>query len=114
MRWVLREGMETLVRLAAPTMPHIAEQLWTMLGHGRMLVATPWPEAEAELVVDETVTVAVQVNGKLRGTVALPVDAGQDTAKAAALALPGVETAIAGKPVRKVIVVPNRIVNVVV
>ncbi len=114
MRWVRREGIETLVRLAAPTVPHIAEQLWTMLGHGRMLVATPWPEPEADLVVDETVTVAVQVNGKLRGTVALPVDAGQDTAKAAALALPGVETAIAGKPVRKVIVVPNRIVNVVV
>jgi leucyl-tRNA synthetase len=111
--WVRREGLETLVRLAAPTIPHIAEELWTRLGHRDMLVSLPWLEADARLVADATVTVAVQVNGKLRGTIELARDADKAAAEKAALALPGVQSAMAGQPLRKVIVVPNRIVNVV-
>jgi leucyl-tRNA synthetase len=111
--WVRREGLETLVRLAAPTIPHIAEELWTRLGHRDMLVTMPWPVADARLVADATVTVAVQVNGKLRGTIELARDADKAAAEKAALALPGVQSAMAGQPPRKVIVVPNRIVNVV-
>src|SRR3546814_5468064 len=87
---VLREGIEAVVRLIAPIAPHLAEELWQQLGHETPLVATAWPEADPALTVDDEITLAVQVNGKLRGTVALPRDAGRDAAEAAALALPAV------------------------
>ncbi|MFQ5783638.1 MAG: leucine--tRNA ligase [Alphaproteobacteria bacterium] len=112
--WVLREGLEAVVRLIGPMTPHIAEEMWRALGHTTLLADTPWPEPEAALLADDTVTVAVQVNGKLRGTLALVRDAGREAAETAALADPAVVRAIGGKPVRRVIVVPNRIVNVVV
>ncbi|MCH7711711.1 MAG: leucine--tRNA ligase, partial [Proteobacteria bacterium] len=108
-----REGLETVVRLIAPIMPHLAEELWRALGHETLMVDMPWPRAEKALLVDETVTMAVQVNGKLRGTIELPRDAAREEVEAAALALPKVAAATTGKKVRKVIVVPNRIVNVV-
>jgi leucyl-tRNA synthetase len=111
---VMREGIETAVQLINPIMPHLAEELWHALGHETLLADEKWPRAEASLLVDELVTVAVQVNGKLRATLELPRDADQDTASKAALAQEGVARAIDGKPVRKVIVVPNRIVNLVV
>ena len=110
---VLREGLEAVVRLVAPITPHLAEELWLQLGYETPLVATPWPEAEAALTVDDEITLAVQVNGKLRGTIALPRDAGKDEAEAAALALPAVEKLLEGRAPRKVIVVPNKVVNVV-
>jgi leucyl-tRNA synthetase len=112
--WVLREGFEALVRMVAPMMPHLAEELWRHLGHTTMLADEPWPEADPALAVDDTATVAVQVNGKLRATLALPRDASREVAEAAALADPGVQKAMDGKPPRKVIVVPNRVINVVV
>ena len=111
---VLREALETIVRLANPMVPHITEELWQKLGHRSWLVNTPWPRAQPALLVDETVTVAVQVNGKIRGRVKLARDADAAAAEAAALALPNVSAAIADKAVRKVVVVQNRIVNVVV
>jgi leucyl-tRNA synthetase len=73
-----------------------------------------WPKADPALLIDETVTLAVQVNGKLRATIAIPRNANDDVARDAALAQPNVQSAMAGKPARKVVVVPNRIVNVVV
>ena len=112
--WVLREGIETVVRLIGPMTPHIAEQMWRALGHETLLADTPWPVAEPALLVEDTVTVAVQVNGKLRATLELDRDIDDAAAEAAALADSGVARAIGDKPVRRVIVVPNRIVNVVV
>ena len=112
--WVAREALDAAIRLIGPMMPHLAEEMWRRLGHDTLLADAPWPEADARLLVEETVAVGVQVNGKLRGTVELPKDCAQDTAEQAALALDGVIKAMAGKPARKVIVVPNRIVNVVV
>jgi leucyl-tRNA synthetase len=112
--WVLREGFEAIARLLAPLAPHLAEELWQRLGHSAVLAESPWPEADLDLVVDDTVTVAVQVNGKLRGQIELPRDAAREDAEKAALALPAVAKASEGKPPRKVIVVPNRVVNVVV
>lgn len=85
-----------------------------MLGHDRLLAETPWPLADAALTRDDSVTVAVQVNGKMRGTVDLPRDAAKEEAETRALALPTVAAAMGGKPARKVIIVPNRIINVVV
>jgi leucyl-tRNA synthetase len=112
--WALREGLETLVRLIGPMMPHLAEELWSELGHAALLVDSGWPEADPALMVEDSVTMAVQVNGKLKGTVDLAKDVDNATAEAAALSLPGVAALLAGKAPRKVIVVPNRIVNVVV
>jgi leucyl-tRNA synthetase len=111
--WVRREALETVTRLVGPMMPHLAEELWRALGHGGMLANESWPEADESLLVNETVTVAVQVRGKLRATIELPRDAAQDEAEAAALAEPQVAALLEGKTIAKVIYVPNRIVNVV-
>ncbi len=111
--WLRRACLETVAKLIGPVMPHLAEELWQGLGHETLLIDAPWPEADPALLVDETVTVAVQVNGKLRATISVPRDADRDAAEKAALAQEGVQRALDGKPVRKVIVVPNRIVNVV-
>ncbi|HYC13227.1 MAG TPA: leucine--tRNA ligase, partial [Stellaceae bacterium] len=109
---VLRFGLETATRLLGPMMPHLAEELWHQLGHKTLLVEEAWPKADPALVAEETVTVAVQVNGKLRGTLELPRDADSKSAETAALALPAVTRFLEGRAPRKVIVVPNRIVNV--
>ncbi len=111
---VLRESLETLVLLVAPMMPHFAEEAWRRLGHDGYICREPWPEADPALVAAERVVVAVQVNGKKRATLELAPNADRASVEAEALAEPKVAAAIAGKDVRKVIVVPNRIVNVVV
>ncbi|MBI2240894.1 MAG: leucine--tRNA ligase [Magnetospirillum gryphiswaldense] len=112
--WVLREGLETATLLISPMMPHLAEEMWAALGHAIPVVDTPWPVAEASLLVEDSVTVAVQVNGKLRATIELPKDCDAKLAEETALAQDNVIAAMSGKPPRKVVVVPNRIVNVVV
>lgn len=110
---MLREGLETLVRLIAPIAPHLAEELWQHLGQTSLLVETPWPEPDPMLSQERTVTVAVQVNGKLRATLDLPADAERSEAEEAAMNDAAVIRAMEGKPAKKVIVVPNRIVNIV-
>ena len=110
---VLREALEALTILIGPMMPHLAEELWRLIGHEALLVDQPWPVADPALVRDDTVTLAVQVNGKLRATLDQPRDVNQEAARVAALALPEVQRALEGKPVRKVVVVPNRVINVV-
>ncbi|MGE4280944.1 MAG: leucine--tRNA ligase [Magnetospirillum sp.] len=112
--WVLREGLETATLLISPMMPHLAEEMWAALGHAVPVVDTPWPVAESTLLVEDSVTVAVQVNGKLRATIELPKDCDAKLAEETALAQDNVIAAMSGKPPRKVVVVPNRIVNVVV
>jgi leucyl-tRNA synthetase len=109
-----REALEIMSRLLSPMMPHLAEELWHRLGHQTLLAEMAWPEADAALTRDDAVTIAVQVNGKLRATISLPRDSARETAEQAALADDHVQRAMAGKAVRRVIVVPNRIVNVVV
>jgi leucyl-tRNA synthetase len=109
----LFEALETVLQLLNPFLPHFTEEAWEMLGHKEWLVNTPWPKADAALLVDDTVTLAIQVNGKLRATVELPKDTPQAEAEKAALSQPNVVSFLEGKTVRKVIVVPNKIVNVV-
>jgi leucyl-tRNA synthetase len=110
---VYREGLETLAQLLGPMMPHLAEEMWQALGGGRLLADQPWPEADPDLTRDEQVTIAVQVNGKLRGTLDIPRDSNSNAVENAALAMPQVLRWLDGHPPRKVIVVPNRIVNIV-
>jgi leucyl-tRNA synthetase len=110
---VFREGLETLAQLLGPMMPHLAEEMWETLGGSGLLADQPWPEADPDLIRDEQVTIAVQVNGKLRGTLDIPRDADTGAVESAALAMPQVMRWLEGQPPRKVIVVPNRIVNIV-
>ncbi len=111
--WVLREGLEALVRMIGPMMPHLADELWGALGHDGLVIDTPWPVAEAALTVADLVTIAVQVNGKLRATLEVARDAAQDVLEQAALAEATVQNAIGAATVRKIIIVPNKIINVV-
>ena len=109
-----KEVLGTIVLLIGPLMPHLAEELWARLGHRSLVVDEPWPAADPAMLIEQRVTLGVQVNGKLRGTLELAKDAPEPDVRAAALALPGVAKVIAGKAPRSVIVVANRIVNVVV
>jgi leucyl-tRNA synthetase len=111
--WALREAMEALICCLGPMTPHIAEELWAELGGSAMLTDTLWLKHDPALLVADHVTVAVQVNGKLRATITLPKDVDQKIAETEALSQPGVQKALEGVQLRKVIVVPNRIVNVV-
>jgi leucyl-tRNA synthetase len=113
-QWALREGLEALAQLSGPMMPHIAEDMWLALGHDTPLSETPWPEADIALTIEDTITMAVQVNGKMRATIDMPRDAAKEDAEAAAFAEDKIKAAIDGKTIRKIIVVPNRIVNIVV
>jgi len=110
---VYREGLEILAQLLGPMMPHLAEELWQTLGGRELLADQRWPEADPELARDEQVTIAVQVNGKLRATFDIARDTNSSAVENAALALPQVARWLDGQPPRKVIVVPNRIVNIV-
>ncbi|MDE2182284.1 MAG: leucine--tRNA ligase [Alphaproteobacteria bacterium] len=110
---VRREALEALVLLISPMMPHLSESAWEALGHQPFVAAAPWPQADPSLLAVQTVTIAVQVNGKLRGTIEAAPGADEESLKNAAFALDPVKRAMEGKSPRKVIVVPNRIVNIV-
>jgi leucyl-tRNA synthetase len=109
----LREAADVLVQMFAPMMPHLAEECWTALGHQSLVAEAPWPALDRKLLVEETVTLPVQVNGKKRADVTVARDAGEPDIRAAVLELDAVRRALAGKAPKKVIVVPQRIVNVV-
>ncbi|APF38799.1 leucine--tRNA ligase [Chelatococcus daeguensis] len=113
MRFALREAASILVQLVAPMMPHLAEECWKVLGFETLVAETHWPKADKALLVEDVITLPVQVNGKKRADVTVPRDADNATVEAAALALEAVQRATEGRPVRKIIVVPQRIVNVV-
>ncbi len=116
--WARREALEALARLVAPMTPHIAEEAWARLGHRTLVTDESWPGADEGLAREDVVTLGVQVNGKLRGT--LDVAVGTEEAAVRALALKEAESqerirnALEGKPIRKVIVVKDRVVNIVV
>ena len=109
-----REALETLVTLVNPMMPHLAETCWETLGHAHLLAEHAWPKADADLVRSDTITIAVQVNGKRRDEMEIAVSADEAAIRMRALALPSVQRALEGRTPRRVIVVPARIVNVVV
>jgi leucyl-tRNA synthetase len=111
--WAFREAGEIVVQLAAPMMPHLAEECWEAFAHTSLVAEAPWPVLESSLLVEETITLPVQINGRKRADVTVARDAGTADVEAAVLALDAVQRALDGRAPKRVIVVPQRIVNVV-
>ncbi len=110
----MREGLETAVLLLSPIVPHITHLLWKALGHERAVVDASWPRADSKALESDELDLVIQVNGKLRGHITVGVDADKTTIEAAALANPNVQRFVDDREVRKVIVVPGKLVNIVV
>ena len=131
------ELYSALIKLLSPFTPHLAEEMWARLGNTTLVIAETWPQGDAKLAEDQVVTyavqlcgkmpefdeektveavaeIAVQINGKMRGTIEMPKDAGKEEIQAQAMALENVKRQIEGKEIVKVIVVPNRLINIVV
>ncbi len=113
-RAVVREALEAAVLMLSPMAPHICHSLWEALGHDTALIDTPWPVVDESALEIDTVEIVVQVNGKLRGRISVSADADRDAVGDAALGDPNVQRFVEGKPVKKTIVVPGRLVNIVV
>jgi len=113
-RLLIQEALENIVLMLAPITPHICHRLWHVLGHESAVIDAQWPEADAAARISDSITMVVQVNGKLRARIDVPADATKDDAQAAALGDENVQRFIDGKDIRKVIVVPGKLVNVVV
>ena len=111
---VIREAVEVLIRMLSPFAPHIAEELWEMLGYEGGLAGAVWPAYDAEVAKAEEIVVPVQVNGKVRGRLTVPADASEDELEALALADTAVQPHLAGKTVKKVVVARGRLVSIVV
>ncbi len=112
-RWAMNEAVNILVQLFAPMMPHLAEECWAALGHDRLVAQARWPQVERALLIEDTLTLPVQINGKKRADVTVKRDAGAAEIETAVLALDAVKKVLDGKAPKKVIIVPQRIVNVV-
>jgi leucyl-tRNA synthetase len=113
LRWAMNEAVNVLVQLFNPMMPHLAEECWAMLGHQTLVAEAAWPQVERDLLVEDTLTLPVQINGKKRADVTVPRGAANADIETAVLALDAVIRILDGKAPKKVIIVPQRIVNVV-
>ncbi|MFN3920405.1 MAG: leucine--tRNA ligase, partial [Methylohalobius sp.] len=111
---VKREGLKAIVLMLSPMVPHICQELWQALGHTGMVIDAPWPKVDERALVQAQIELVVQVNGKLRGKIQVPVTADRETIERAALSEENVARFVAGKKIKKVILVPGRLVNVVV
>ena len=111
---VIKEAIETAIILLSPIAPHITEELWRKLGRQESIFKTPWPAYDAAAMVEEEILIVIQVNGKLRSRISVPVDSSEEEIKKIALSDEKAEKWIEGKEIKKVIVVPKKLVNVVV
>jgi len=109
----IREAAGILIQLVAPMMPHLAEECWQALGREDLVAAAAWPAVDASLLIDDTIVLPVQVDGKRRDEVSVPADASNEQIQALVMGLESVQRAMEGRGLRKFIVVPKRIVNVV-
>ncbi len=107
------ELYSTLLKLLSPFTPHLAEEMWARMGYNTSVVTESWPQGDKKLAQDDVVTIAVQLGGKMRGTIEMPKDSPEDEVKSTALSLENVSKQLEGKEIKKIIVVPNRIVNIV-
>ncbi|MEZ0242143.1 MAG: class I tRNA ligase family protein, partial [Sphingomonas sp.] len=106
-------AIRTLARIVAPMVPHLAEEVWAKMGNTGLIADAPWPEVDPAMLVDDEVTIAVQVNGKLRDTLTVAKGTPRETMEAIALANTHVQRILSGAAPKKVIVVPDRLVNIV-
>jgi leucyl-tRNA synthetase len=113
-RAVMQEALDLVVLVLSPVIPHAAQAMWRELGHATLVVDERWPTADLAALAQDTIEIVVQVNGKLRARIAVAAGADESVAREAALADPGVAKFVAGQPVRKLIYVPGKLVNVVV
>ncbi|MBN8280958.1 MAG: class I tRNA ligase family protein, partial [Gammaproteobacteria bacterium] len=113
-RAVVQEALDLTVLMLSPIVPHVCHRLWNVLGHAGAVIDQPWPVPDPAALVADTREIVVQVNGKVRGRVTVAASAGEADVRSAALADENVQRFVAGQPVRKVIVVPGKLVNVVV
>jgi leucyl-tRNA synthetase len=113
-RAIVQEALELIVQMLAPIVPHAAHCLWREFGHTDLLMDHPWPQPDAAAMVQDTIAIVVQVNGKLRAQVSVAADASEESMRHAALADAQVQKWVEGKPIRKVIVVKGKLVNVVI
>jgi leucyl-tRNA synthetase len=109
----VNEAAKTLISLSAPMMPHLAEECWKIVGGSGAVVDTPWPKADAALIVDDEVTMAIQINGKRRDEITVAKGLGKAELEPVVLAREAVIRVLDGKAVKKFIVVPDRIINIV-
>jgi leucyl-tRNA synthetase len=110
---VMAEAMEALLLLLSPFVPHFAEEIWNGLGKTEFVLKQSWPPYDPEVVREEEVLIVVQVNGKLRDRILVPASCGEEEVKAAALKTEKVQKLIKGKQVRNVVLVPQKLVNIV-
>ena len=113
-RALKQEAFSAISLLLAPIVPHIAESLWQALGHDGMAATAAWPQVDESALVRDSITLVVQVNGKLRGQIEVAPDASQEHIEQSALADAHVQPLLEGKSIKKIIIVPGRLVNVVV
>lgn len=113
-RAVVHEALEAVVLMLSPIVPHICHELWSVLGHKTALIDVPWPTTDEQALKADLVEIVIQVNGKLRGRISVAADADNDSVGALALADPNVQRFIGDQEIRKTIVVPGRLVNIVV
>ena len=113
-RGIMQEALDNIVLMLAPIVPHISHRLWQALGHDTAIVDETWPAYDESALVQDSIELVVQVNGKLRGHIQVPAEADKETIEQLARANDNVQAHIADKALRKVIVVPGRLVNLVV
>ena len=111
---IITEGYGVILRLLAPITPHITHELWRELGYGEDILTAPWPEPDPQALVQDEIELVLQVNGKLRGNMRVAKDADRTQIETLAMQNPNVQKHVNGQPVKKVVVVPGRLVNVVV
>jgi leucyl-tRNA synthetase len=111
---VVSEAIDLFLRILHPFAPHITDELWERLGNEGSLFTQSWAEVDEEALVQETITIVVQVNGRVRGRIVVPIDADEATIKELALQEPNVRAHLEGKEIKRIIIVPRKIVNIVV
>jgi leucyl-tRNA synthetase len=112
-RRVIRESIETVVVLLSPFVPHFTEELWEALGNRESVIKTRWPDYDQEAVLEEEILIVIQVNGKLRDRMTIPASYGEEEVKAWALKSERIRRLLEGKKIKRVILVPKKLVNIV-
>ena len=111
---LFKKAIETTIKLLAPITPHIVEEIWFLIGNKSFIIQNSWPKAEDKFLKTTTATIAVQINGKLKDTIDLPIDTSEKKIEKAALTLPSVTKTMKKKTSKKIIVVKNKVINIVI